>query len=295
MYGIGRLVALAAVGALGIASAASAANLPKGTPYAAEVKAYITGAVHITGKETATTSTVCTPSGDAVDTRSEDYKVNWRANFPQITVPVITRQALGKAATRLHVPITPTSSGTAAALGGYNIQGMAPPTSNSGNDTDCQQQPFSANGLFGGSGTALYQNELATDGYAKVHYWVLNMVDPTGLEGSPPTFDLPNGTSVTIADELSIWTSVIPPFKSPLITTPGWNYVNLRLDESKLAALAKPGVKSVEFKSSDASSKDCGTPADSSGSYVCSATWTFDWTIKLTKRFLYRTVRAYQR
>ena len=287
--------AVAGIGPLSLVPAASAALLPKGTPYAAEVKAHITGVVHITGNATATTYTVCTPSGDAVDTRSEDYKVNWQASFPQITVPVITSQALGKAAKRLHVPITPTSTGTAAAIGGYHIQGMAPPTSNSGTDTDCQQKPFSATGLFGGNGTALYYNELVTDGYAKVHYWELAMVDADAFAGSPPTFDLPDGTTVPIAKEFGIWTALTPTLDTPLYTAPGWNFVNLRLDESKLVALAKPRVKSVEFKASDDSSKDCSQPADSSSSYVCSVKWTVDWTITLTRRFLYHTVRAYQR
>ncbi|MBN9624576.1 MAG: hypothetical protein J0H06_16865 [Actinobacteria bacterium] len=61
------------------------------------------------------------------------------------------------------------------------------------------------------------------------------------------------------------------------------------------SAQLKPLVEkpSVTFYRRTDGSSDCGTSADADGETKCKVEWNYQFRIKLTRRFLYRTKAAY--
>jgi hypothetical protein len=92
--------------------------VPKGTPYAVEVKLRMDFTARADVAFSYQTSDEC--SGDTRDVgETENTTVASNVTFPHITLPIATKQDLGAAYRRLHVKPTATATGTGAVTDGH--------------------------------------------------------------------------------------------------------------------------------------------------------------------------------
>ena len=278
------------------AAQAKGKTLPKGTPYAAEVSAEITGTVKMSQDFDNVTQNVCEDKPDHV-AEHEQFLLNWKARYPHITVPVAGKAQLGKAYARLHVPVTPTSSGTGGlAGGGYEIDGTAPTT-----DQTCDQVRFTGSGKME---TAPFdplvneRNVLVDDmaGGAKprtIFGFLLGTVD----SARPATVTKPRGAgeSDDVATAFRGLEDTLPP---PAVDTynnppPTYNSLALDLPFERFRPLLKHATLTVPI--ADAGTIDCGRSDPGISTSTCTDKYDYAYTVVLHRKFLYKTVRAYPR
>lgn len=292
---VGALVTLAA--AAGVppgAVAASAKSLPKGTPYAAEVKATITGTVKATESSTFRTESVC-EAEPQVGTDQRIVNLTWKVTFPQITVPVATAKDLGKAFKRLHVKVTPTADGDGGLTGGsLQVSGTGPSNGNT-----CDQVNYGAVATLRGqeSDPFLFEKVVDVDGDGNQAKRSLFGFQLGSLgSASPATLERPipgDSDTVRVVDSLL---GRLPEASNNFLNNPPPEWDQLTLDVP--TEYFKPLVHrpSVTFPLTDAGTTDCGSATDPGVSaYRCSLARSLNYTIKLERRTLYKTVRAYPR
>jgi hypothetical protein len=276
------------------ASAKSGSVLPKGTPYAAEVTAHIVGSVDISYSDDDTTYSVCEEQS-AESKISEGFGFDWGVSYPHVTVPVADAEQLGKADKRLHVDAQPTSNGVGGLLNSnYTITGSEPAT-NGGNQgaggSDCQPIAYNGSGTFQDDGKPTFALEDFNHIWGLSHTFVFVM---PAIQATPATYSEPTGGSDSVYDDLTDVTDTIPMSANTLQSQPSWATVPADFDITKLRQLIHSS--SVTLPVSYSSTYDCSDNVDpSTGSDSCSVTWHYKWTVKLVKKFLYRTKRAYAR
>jgi hypothetical protein len=288
-------VAMLAPSALLPASAAAGSHgvLPKGTPYAAEVIATIGGESHIVRAVTATTFNVCEAESQIADGEDE-YDFRWKARYPQVTVPVASAEQLGRAYKRLHVRVQPTSDGRGGLTEGtFHFSGHSPPT-NEGNQgaggSDCAKQPFDASGTFTATHPTFADlTYKAFEGPRRLFDFDLGSID----SAAPAAFTLPDGSQADPLANLSEDAEAVPTTPAVLNVPPEYDSVPASFDISKLMRLAHSPSITIYRRTSG--SHDCGTPADDFGELKCGVEWNYQFRVKLTRRFLYRTKADYAR
>lgn len=267
--------------------------LPRGTPYAAEVIATIGGESHLTSSVTATTFNVCEAEPQVSD-HEDDYDFRWQARYPQVTVPVADAEQLGAAYKKLHVRVQPTADGTGGLTEGtFHFSGHSPPT-NEGNQgvggSDCAKQPFAAAGAFTATHPTFADlTYKAFEGPRQAFDFDLGSID----SAAPASFTMPDGSQ---ADPLSVLdqdAEAVPATPAVLNIPPEYDNVPASFDIAQLRKLAHS--PSVTIYSRTSGSHDCSTPTDDFGALQCKVEWNYQFRIKLTRRFLYRTKAAYAR
>lgn len=287
------MLALAAL--LPTAAAASRAHrvLPKGTPYAAEVIATIGGESHLTSSVTATTFNVCEAESQVSD-HEDDYDFRWQARYPQVTVPVADAERLGRAYKRLHVRVRPTADGRGGlAEGTFHFSGHSPPT-NEGNQgaggSDCARQPFESSGTFTATHPTFADlTYKAFEGPRQAFDFDLGSIDTA----APASFTMPDGSQADPLSNLDQAAEAVPRLPAVLNIPAEYDNVPASFDISKLMKLAHS--PSVTIYSRTSGSHDCSVPADDFGALQCKVEWNYQFRIKLTRRFLYRTKADYAR
>jgi hypothetical protein len=302
------LMLVVAVGLVGGATSATPAVakarsvLPKGTPYAAETKVEIAGQVSLHYHDVNVTQQVC-PSSDpssATTDRNWEFGFSWAAKYPQVTVPVITTKHLGAAWHRLHLRVQPTSDGTGGLVDStYTIGGYGPPTTNGdGSPSDCAQQPVQQSGSFTAAGLPTSVDTDRGDIFAQlVHRFEFIM---PAAYAQPASYTDYQGQQQTVEDALTEATNSVPGAGSWSAGHPDWDTMLANLPDQMLVPLAKPNVHQVTIHQdydSPTLGHDCSSPnTDPAVSTdTCTVEWSYDWTIVLQKRFLYRTRKAYHR
>lgn len=296
-----RLSAFAATAALAScllgppAVAARGGEVTKGTPYAAETIATITGTSQLHLQSTATTFDVCEAQSAVTDT-NDTYTFDWSARYPQVTVPVATEAQLGAAYNRLRVPVEPTAHGTGGLTHGtFDIQGDEPPT-DEGNQgaggSDCTKQSYASSGAFTASGP-IFVDQTYKDVFGSRQLFVFDLGDVSG--SNPSTYALPDGTDSDPSADLQSDLEYVPTAQLKLVgLTPGdYNTVPANFPLDTLIRLAHS--RSVEIPVNFSNTSDCSTPATDSNAFQCTVTWNYHFQVKLTRRFLYRTRRSYRK
>ena len=268
-------------------SAASGGHrrLPKGTPYAAEVIATVQGESHITWAETSTRFDVC-ETESAISEHQDDYDFNWRARYPQVTVPVADKSELGRAFKRLHVRVQPTARGRGGLTSGEYFSKRAAPVTSDGNQgaggSDCAKQSEEESGTFGATRPTFADLTYnALEGRRRLFEFQLGTIDTATHSGSSPD---PRA-------ELEAAASLIPPPTAILGVPPEYNSVPAEFRLTNLKRLLRKPSITVYRRTSQ--TRDCGGTADELGEETCSVEWNYQFRIKLTRRFFYRTKRSY--
>ena len=270
-------------------------RLPKGTPYAAEVIATITGTAHLEYQESLETFNVCEAESAKSD-REEAFDFEWKARYPQVTVPVAGLDTLGKAGSFLTVPVQPTSRGTGGLKSSkFDIEGHSPLTSE-GNQgaggSDCQLGAYSARGHFAGSRPS-FSVVQKSDHLGARRLFVFNLgqiarsvpATVTAADGSvgKPVAELDNAAGLLPSNEQDVLHSLVD-----------YHAVAGDFPLGKLEPLVH-SAKVTLPPERWTGRRDCGVPPDETGSDECSVKWKFDYRVKLTRRFLYRTKHSYRK
>ncbi len=284
-------IAMAVAAASPASAAASGGHrvLPKGTPYAAEVIATIIGESHLVFTSTETYFDIC-ETESKVEDESNDYDLYWTARYPQVTVPVADEKQLGRAYKKLHVRVQPTSDGSGGLRKGiFHITGHYPPT-DAGNQgvggSDCASQAYDTFGSFTAATHPTFSDLTYRDGVEDVFDVPRQVFDfqlGTVDAASPATYTLPNGAQGDPVAELRLAATSAQGAPPLLNVPPGVDNVPADFTSAQLKPLVeKPSV--TFYRRTDGSS-DCGTSAK--------VEWNYQFRIKLTRRFLYRTKAAY--
>ena len=270
--------------------------LPKGTPYGAEVIATITGDANLHHTEDATTYNVCEEEAAKSD-QDAKFDFQWKVRYPQVTVPVATGAQLGKAIKRLSLKSQPTSKGTGGLWNSsYAIKGHDPLTSG-GNQgaggSDCQLAPYSGGGGFHGTRPSFYalkSSVAAKNGLFIFNLGLIDQADPPSYQDGETSRDpitdlgvaealMPSGGSLSAASlhKLVTYNSLAADFKISELK---------KLVNSKSVTL--PPIKW-------AGTNNCSEGDDGTIAETCSVDWNYTYHVKLTKRFLYKTKKAYRK
>ncbi|MGH2876543.1 MAG: hypothetical protein ACRDNS_18840 [Trebonia sp.] len=272
-------------------------TVPKGTPYAAEVIATITGTSHLTYQDNYTLFLVCEEQSAVTDTQ-QTFDFKWSVRYPQVTVPVATRAQLGRAWKRLHVRPQPTAKGTSGAeRASYEITGDAPPTAD-GNQgaggSDCTDQAYSGSGLFV-AGRPIFGDLTFEQVEGPRQVFVFDLGDV--FDAQPVSYTMPDGSEGDPIVDLQNVVDHVPIKGMRMLgdtQAPGYNTVPAVFPIDVLTGLVhRPRIALPAINRSD--SRDCGTPSNGVSLDVCTVTWAFHYNVTLTRRFLYRTKRAYAR
>ena len=270
-------------------------RLPKGTPYAAEVIATIVGTAHLEYKEKWETFDVCETESEKSDV-AQTFDFRWNARYPQVTVPVAGLDTLGKAASFLTVPVQPTSRGTGGLKRSkFEIEGHDPLTAE-GNQgaggSDCQQGSYSATGHFVSSRPS-FSVAQKSDNLGARRLFVFNLgqiarsvpTTVTAADGSVgrPVTELDNAVGLLPSNQQDVLHSLVDHH------TVAGDFPLGKLEP--LVHSAKVTLPEERW----AGTRDCGVPPDEAGSDECSVKWKFDYRVKLTRRFLYRTKHSYRK
>lgn len=295
---VGTVTAAGVIGLMGTGAATARGRahtghrlLPAGTPYAAEVYAKITGSVSVVRTEDSTTYRVC--QGDPSNAHySGSFNLTWATTYPQVTVPVADQRELGAAAMRLHVDVQPTSNGTGGLLdSSYSIEGFGPPTVGSTQPSDCAKKSYSQDGSFKAQGRPTFGRtdvrKLFNDPQ-HVFFFAMPMVRAT-----PAQYFDSQGTPIQVDEDRSDATGAVPQPQNVIVTRPAWDAVFGDFGINTLKQLVHKGQIVVHPKY--AGDADCGSHSSDAGVYTCKVKWSYVWEVKLVRRFLYRTRRAYRR
>lgn len=289
-----RLLGPALLAFLLAAAPAGAKTVPKGTPYAAEVTAEVTGTVTITRDQDGRTENVC-EAEPQLASRHDSYTLNWKARFPHVTVPVAGSKELGKAFKRLHVPVQPTSDGTGGlAGGGYSIGGSAPTAGDK-----CDAHRYEASGRLTGAplppGVG-ERNVTVVDDGTKVkrtlvgfYLGTVDAADPAKIPDGDPN------TSDEVSTLFSSTLGALPDAPGDLLNNLPPRANGLTLDVSYAEFRPLLHRSSVSIDVADAGTTDCGRVDPGIATLVCSTRRDIRYTVKLEKKKLYETVRAYPR
>jgi hypothetical protein len=273
------------------ARAARHRTLPVGTPYAAEVKAQITGAVTIVRTKDGVTNGVCGASPSNSHYQGS-FSLPWFAKYPQVTVPVADQRELGAAAKRLHVDAQPTSKGTGGVLDAtYSINGYGPPTVGSGESSDCAQKPYSQDGSFKAVGPAEFGRDDVHTPFGVRHVFSFGMPE---VQEIPAQYVDNMGTTIDVGQDFTDAVAAVPQPTNLLLAEPGWDSVFADFSIDELKKLVHNSRVNVTVPVS-AGTADCGSNTSDAGSYSCTVKWSYVWHVTLIKRFLYRTKHAYAR
>jgi hypothetical protein len=291
-------VAMLATTALLPATAAASHGhgvLPKGTPYAAEVIATITGESHLTLTSTETTFNVCEAESKVAD-ENDEYDLDWKARYPQVTVPVAGKRQLGRASKKLELRVEPTSDGTGGLTDGtFHLSGHSPPTDlgNQGaGSSDCAKQPYEASGTFTAT-RPTFEDLTYADGVFDQPRQLFEFDLGTIDAATPAAFSLPDGSQGDPVAELNNAVAGVPTPAAILNVPPGISNVPTDFQLKELEALVeKPSVTLYRRTSG---SHDCGAPATAEGELKCKVEWNYQFRVKLTRRFLYLTKARYAR
>jgi hypothetical protein len=286
----GRLTAAALVGllaCLGSAAQAQAATgvVPKGTPYAAEVNLRVTASLDYSVDESGGIRAACGGgTGDLTSTEAGRWSEDWDVRYPHITVPLATREDLGKAYHRLHVQVTPTSDGTGGLSGSYSISGRGMPES----EFNCDLQDYGGAGALTSNGDPTFEQKPQADG---TDNFILDFA-PGGLFGDPESYDDFNGDPRDPADELGQYQIRAHDLNPDTDVTSGTG-INFSddLDSAFKTLVHHPDLVKTLFDT--AVGLDCGTYDDGTAYNSCSYSQTGSAAYAMHRLFLYRTKRAY--
>lgn len=306
---------ISAVAALAVCSVAGAlpasANsdlrsglVPAGTPYAAEALAQITGYSELSVHYSGTTRNVC-EAKSASYRYTEVMSATWLASYPQVTVPVATYQQLGAAYPRLHVDPTPTSPGTGGIVdAGWAVKGQAPTESTGTAKTDCATQPFNHEGTYRPTApgvtvrTVVARNAALGDtGPPDVEVSVFNLAG-AGPVSEPASWSLPAGGSTDMVQELDEIATGLPQPELRQAHDEGvvaWGELVLASAPQAYAPLATQNSVTIGPLSAEGTVKCDGGGGNAVSQSQCSVTYHISYWVKLHKRFLYTTKRAYPR
>lgn len=291
----GIAIALAGAGSLvvwgGAATAKMGGVIPKGTPYAAEVRMQVTGQAIAEEVQTLTTYNVCEAEPQTVH---NDFKatLNWKATYNQVTVPVMTPQELGAAAKRLFVKVTPTSNGTGGlASGSYDANGTTPSDPNS-----CDAVNYTSSGTYADGGSVpTFEDNGDLNGLPRLFFDV-------GAPGAATPGDFMDATGDDY-DPAQIEGTIFSTIPSAADDPTGLNGAadvadfGADFDAAELRQLAEPHPGPVELTPITRNGMvDCGSEQDPDvSSLTCTITYTFAYRVTMTRHSLYRTQRAYSR
>jgi hypothetical protein len=283
----------------GLAGSASAKGVvPKGTPYAAEVKLVVEGDVHLADHHAMVENGIC--SGGANTPTFNDYAsfgFAYKITYPQVTIPVAGRKELGKAYRRLHVRPTPTAKGKVNSwTAGDQFSGNGPSQADL-----CQSVNYDnpAGTLTGGqpSFAQVVQNRNGQ----KVDEWTLQVAP--NLRADPPLWYQADGSEEDALNSFQLAQGYVPQDPTFDHSDPGVSplealYVALIDDPEAFRPLIHNPHHAMQTSGHYAGDTACeGEPDinDASGSSTCSVTWDYRDDVTIISHFLYRTKRAYRK
>jgi hypothetical protein len=306
----GAFAAAASVAVLGWAPTAGAVPthpsaggkdvVPKGTPYAAEVRITINGTAKLSQDITDNGYSDCSyDGGPSTTVDNEHYELNWKATFPHVTVPVATKEELGRAYRRLHVEPKPTADGTGGLTGGsFNVSGRVPYQDQAG----CPGTPYSSGGSI-----ADPDRPYASQDVVHIHK---TDVDALGfflsggaMRATPESYEVPDGYGGTQTQDvltgLGSVESQVPPNpadtdgdlveKHPIAD---WNAVALSKRVGFYHGLVHE--QSLPASGSYKGNLDCGSVTDF-GKTTCQVLWDYEYDMTLHLIALHKTRNDYPR
>ena len=287
------LLLIAFLAAAAPAQAMKAKIVPKGTAYAAEVKMTVEGTVNVEKHTRLETYRRCQSGASAKYKQDVVIGGSWTAKYNQVTVPIKNEQDLGRAFKKLHVPVTPTSPGKAGFLGSFAIGGYGPQTQGDGGDSDCAQQDYFTQGTLG---TDPQSKATFIDQPHKFHgQTLLFSTFLLGLPGAP----VPDTFTDSLGDPYSTDRLV----GNVLTDVPDQEFT---VETNFHDGLADFGAFAGDFDPDDlkflerqkvvqlsdivrSGEADCGTETNEDHDQGCTIKWSFKFTPKFTRHFLYRT------
>jgi hypothetical protein len=292
-----RAAVLVLVALAGQAAPAAARTVPKGTPYAAEVQLKVKGTVEVEETFDGEVYRQC-PSG-ASSKQKLHTKVTgtWVATYNQVTIPVANEFELGRAYTRLHVPVTATSKGKGAFLGGFQIDGHGPATEGTGEESDCGSVDFSTAGLLGADPSVpptFFDQPHKVNGVTEPY--PLFVLGAPGT-ASPEMWADAEGTQRSVETQVLNTLTDVP--EAPQ-TENATVYDNAdfggfagNFDISNLRYL----IKHRKYREGDIArigQSDCNSDFTQDYKKECRLTWSFKYQPVITRHFLYKTKRPYR-
>ena len=273
--------------------------LPAGTPYAAEVRANITGTVHFEEHDHVDTHSVCDAGVDQIVNENETYDLRWGVSFNQVTVPIATAAELGRAARRLHLRATPTSNGiNRGSTGTWSVSGTGPTTSDG-----CDSVPYSASGTLAFEGRPVIVRAIVEQGNPFEEHAVYGFQMPPTVEASPDSWPDTYGEQ-----EVSVQTFLGSIENIPSVrATRGQITAGHDADWNFLAAEFETGGQLVRLRTHSAVTlppiTNDGTtltqcPASITSDFqdsTCNGKYSMNYKVTLMRHALYRTKRAYRR
>lgn len=287
---VGLTVGACVFAVAGTAQAKGAGRyLPKGTPYAAEVRATILATIDANSHLDQVTPNVC-ETQSSEEMTNEVFDVKWHALYRNVTVPIADGRDLGKAATRLHVPAEPTSPGTGGAHDStYDISGFGPPTQQGdqlAGGSDCTKHAFSGKGDYSSTGKPENGRFDFNDDFGPRHLFTFEMPPITP---KPATYAGADGGQVAVPDDLTNITEGVNQH-SGFAAKPGWNIVYADFDIDQLRKLRTQSKVTLHLVNKG--THDC---SDHANGVTCDTRWNYNWTVILQRKFFYRTKQRYRR
>ena len=273
--------------------------VPKGTPYAAEVKMTVTGTVNVEEHHRLETYRRCESGVSAKYAQDVVIGGSWTAAYKQVTVPIKQERDLGRAYKKLHVPVTPTSPGKSGFLGSFSVGGYGPPTQGDGGDSDCARQDYFTQGTLGTDSpikaTFIDQPHKVGGNTFLFATFLLGLPGPA----SPATFTDSQGAPYSTDRLVGNTITDVPDQEFALDSNGHDDLADFGgfagdFDPNILEALG--GQKVVQIPDIVRSGEsDCGTETNEDHDQACTLKWSFKFTPVLTRHFLHRTKRDYRR
>jgi hypothetical protein len=275
--------------------------LPKGTPYAAEVRAVIDGQFEMDETYKGDTFQPDCPTGGPfgphiVNGETTKATIHWKLAFNQVTVPVATENELGKAFKKLGVKSQPTSNGVdRGSTGHIHIQGYHPP------ETDAALS----------CGKYNYSGDAKPVLIGKPRFFELpdkNANTSTFFFGTPTVIDFTPSTYTDTPDDrpfiedFSALTGHIPnPDEAgggPMAIS--FDSVPALFDIQQLKKLRSSGSVRIPTRHRSGHLHYCedhidNNPNDDGNTFTCKSNFDITYKITLKKHFLYRSKHAYRR